>query len=118
MVRQREWNLEELMERLGGDREFLKELLGLFRDDARTNLEDSRARLEEEDLEGLSRAAHTLKGMLKNLAMAAAAETAAALEKAAREVKAEECARLLPQLEQEIGTLLPEVELQLAEAKS
>jgi len=113
-----EWNLEELMERLGGDQEFLRELLVIFRQDVRANLDKARAALQHSDWEGLSRSAHTLKGMLKNLAMGAAAETAANLEKVARAGEPRKSGELLAQLANELEEILPEVKAQLAEVKS
>lgn len=113
-----DWDLKELMDRLDGDQEFLRELLVIFQQDARMNLEKSRTALERNDLTGLSRAAHTLKGMLRNLAMGSAAETAAALEKAASAGLPEESAELLVRLGNELGEILPEVEAHLAGVKS
>ena len=112
--RQAEWALKELLERLDGDGEFLRELLVIFREDARQNLEKSRKAVAEHDLELLMRAAHTLKGMLRNLSMGAAAETAAALEAAARENRTDHSVALLEKLEKELEGILPEVEAQLA----
>jgi HPt (histidine-containing phosphotransfer) domain-containing protein len=115
--REAAWNFEELMLRLDGDQEFLRELLVIFQQDARSNLEKSRDAIARGDFEALARAAHTLKGMLRNLAMGRAAHAAAALEEAARKALSEASALLLPQLQQELEGLLPEVEAQLAEVK-
>ncbi len=115
--RQMEWDLKELMERLGGDQEFLRELLVMFREDVRMNLEKSRTALGKGDYEGLSRAGHTMKGMLRNLSMGTAAETAAALEQVSRENLQAESQELLERLAKELDGILPEVEAQLAEAK-
>jgi HPt (histidine-containing phosphotransfer) domain-containing protein len=115
--REAAWDFEELMLRLDGDQEFLRELLVIFQQDARSNLEKSRDAIARGDFEALARAAHTLKGMLRNLAMGRAAHAAAALEEAARKALSEASALLLPQLQQELEGLLPEVEAQLAEVK-
>ncbi|HET7105413.1 MAG TPA: Hpt domain-containing protein [Candidatus Acidoferrum sp.] len=114
---QSEWDLEELMERLGGDQDFLRELLVMFQQDARVNLENSRAAIGNGDYERLSRTAHTMKGMLRNLSMGAAAEKAAALETAAQEKREIDSRQLLDQLAVELERILPEVEAQLAGAK-
>lgn len=113
-----DWDLKELMDRLGGDQEFLQELLVIFLQDARMNLEKSRTALERNDLTGLSRTAHTLKGMLRNLAMGSVAEIAAVLEKAAGAGLRKESEALLMQLTNELGEILPEVEAHLAGVKS
>ena len=112
--RQFDWDLKELMERLGGDEEFLRELLVLFREDARMNLEKSRKAMAELDFESLTRTAHTLKGMLRNLSMGVAAETSAALENASREKRQADSEQLLGKLVKELEGILPEVEAQLA----
>jgi len=116
--RQNDWDLKELMERLGGDEEFLRELLVMFREDARMNLEKSRKAMAERDYELLMRTAHTLKGMLRNLSMGAAAESAAALEVAARETQAGDSKELLEKLGKELEGILPEVEAHLAGVRS
>lgn len=111
------WDLEELMERLGGDQDFLWELLVMFRRDARVNLQNSRVAMGTGDYERLSRTAHTMKGMLRNLSMGAAAEKAAALEKASQENRQSDSRQLVGELEKELEGILPEVEAQLAGAK-
>ena len=82
-----EWNITELLGRLDDDREFLRDLLQVFREDSRNNLQKARVALAERDLAGLARAAHTLKGMLRNLLMNRAAEIAGDLENASRAEK-------------------------------
>ena len=116
--RQNDWDLKELMERIDGDGEFLRELLVIFRADARMNLEKSRQAMAERDFESLSRTAHTLKGMLRNLSMGAAGDTAAALEMASREDRQDDSKELLGKLVKELGRILLEVEAQLAEVRT
>jgi HPt (histidine-containing phosphotransfer) domain-containing protein len=112
--RQNDWDLKELIERLGGDHEFLRELLVMFREEVRVNLEKARTAIETGDYERLSRTAHTMKGMLRNLSMGAAAETAAALEKASQGNQQGYSKQLLEELVKELEEILPEVEAQLA----
>jgi HPt (histidine-containing phosphotransfer) domain-containing protein len=69
-------------------------------------------------LPGLMRAAHTMKGMLRNLSMNRAGEIAYAVETAAREKEAEQAEASLAQLELAFAELLPEVDAQLAEVKA
>jgi len=110
-----EWNVKELLERLEGDKDFFRELLQIFRDDSQANLLKAREALARKDLAELSRAGHTLKGMLRNLSMNVAAETAAALETAARLGAQGEAEALLEQLEHSLAEIMPEVETHLAE---
>jgi two-component system, sensor histidine kinase and response regulator len=81
---EKEWNVKELMERLEGDQEFLRELLQMFREDSQANLKKARAAMAAGDLQELSRTEHALKGVLKNLSMNATAETAAARDRGAK----------------------------------
>ncbi len=110
-----EWNVTELLERLEGDQDFFRELLQIFRDDSQANRVKAREALAREDLAELSRAGHTPKGMLRNLSMNVAAETAAALETAARGGARDEAEVLLVQLEHSLAGIMPEVETHLAE---
>ncbi len=112
---EKEWNIKELLERLEGDQDFLKELLQIFRDDSKANLLKAREALSRGDLVELSRAGHTLKGMLRNLSMNEAAGTAGALETAARLGARGQAEEHLEQLEQSLAGIMPEVEAHLAE---
>ena len=113
-----DWNMHEILERIDGDRDFLKELSAIFRDDSRTCLAKAHAAFAHGEMAELSRAAHTMKGMLKNLAMNSAAGIAASLEKAAETQPREASEELLARLEESIATILKEVTVQLAEVKA
>jgi HPt (histidine-containing phosphotransfer) domain-containing protein len=115
---QSDWDLKELMERLDDDQELLRELLVMFRVEVRINLEKTRSAIGTGDYEGLSRTAHTMRGMLRNLSMGAAAETAAALELASRDNQQRDSKELLEKLVKELEGILPEVEAQLAAVRS
>ncbi len=112
------WNLEELLVRLDDDRTFLCDLLRVYRDDSQLNMQKAKMALAEEDLAELTRAAHTLKGMLRNLSMDGAAEIASELENVSKQEKGNEAVELLAQLEKALTELLPEVEAQLAEVRA
>jgi len=113
-----DWNVQELLDRLEGDQEFFRELLLVFRNDSQASLQKAQRAMAEGNLEELSRAAHTIKGMLKNLSMNASGETAGALEKAACDGVAKESAELLSKLESALAKISPEVEAHLAEVKA
>ena len=113
-----EWNVRELLERLEGDQDFLRELLEMFRGDSQATLVKAREALAREDLAEMSRAAHALKGMLKNLSMNAAADIAAALETAARNGVRGEAEALFERLERSLAGVMPEVETHLAEVRA
>jgi HPt (histidine-containing phosphotransfer) domain-containing protein len=112
------WNVAELMERVEGDQELLRELLLLFREDSKKNLVKVRHQLAERDYQGLSRTAHTLKGMFRNLPMPAAAEIAARPETAARDELHNELPQIAAMLEPFVADASQLVEAQLAEVKA
>ena len=66
-----------LLERLGGDREALAQLVDLFFADAPLLVEGLRRAIEEKDAHALQATAHTLKGAVSNFAAARATEAAA-----------------------------------------
>jgi len=117
-VSEAEWNVRELLQRLEGDHDFLRELLQMFRADSQTTLMKAREALAREDLKEVSRAAHTLKGMLKNLSMNATAEIAAGLETAARNGARVEAEALFERLERSLAGLMPDVQTHLAEVRA
>jgi HPt (histidine-containing phosphotransfer) domain-containing protein len=101
-----------------GDHELLRELLMMFGADSRANLNYARNALAGGNLAELARAAHTLKGMLRNLSMNSAGEVAAQLETAARQEQTDEAKKLLALLTQGITELLREVKAHLAEVEA
>jgi len=102
-----DWVLKELLERLEGDQEFLREILASFREDSRACLHKAHRAIAESDLPELSRAAHAIKGMLRNLSMKSAAQTTSALEKSALDAAERESADLLLILEGDLATSFP-----------
>ena len=71
---------DELLERIGGDRELLAEWVELFREDYPLQLARARAALEIGDAVALGRVGHTLRGALGNLAAPNASRMACDLE--------------------------------------
>jgi HPt (histidine-containing phosphotransfer) domain-containing protein len=70
----------EALARVGGDRELLQSLVGVFFDCCPAYLEELRTALNRGDPKGVQRAAHTLKGMAGNLGAGPLAEAALRLE--------------------------------------
>ena len=73
-------NVDELLERIDGDIEFIAELSDIFRKDYPRQLQAVGAFIRTGDAEGLKRAAHTIKGALANLSAVRASSIAADLE--------------------------------------
>ncbi len=111
-------NLPELLARLDDDRELLRDLLSIFKEDFPGHLQALREAVERQDMKQAMVVSHTLKGMLANLAVTKAAASAAQLEQLAaggREVPLKEA---LAAFEGEVEGLLPEMETYMAEAGS
>jgi two-component system sensor histidine kinase/response regulator len=108
---------EALQNKIDGDQELFRELLQMFRIDTEANLRLATESLKCSDLESVARAAHTLKGMFRNLAMNAPAELASTLENAARENNPQQATSQLPVLANALCKLMPEVESQLTEVR-
>lgn len=72
---------DELLERMGGDRELLVEIVDLFLCDCPKQLAELSDAVAREDAVSIRRVAHTLKGLAGNLASAAATEAALRLER-------------------------------------
>jgi HPt (histidine-containing phosphotransfer) domain-containing protein len=89
------------LERLGGDEELLKEILGMFLDDAPNQIERMQKQLEAEDLFGLERQAHSLKGAVMNIGGNALEKVAFAIELAARNGELDKARLLVAKLQKE-----------------
>ena len=77
-------NVPELLDRVDGDRDFLIELLNLFREDGPKQLGEIEKALEKQDAGEVQRGGHSLRGTLSNLAAHSAAELAAEIEYAGK----------------------------------
>jgi HPt (histidine-containing phosphotransfer) domain-containing protein len=75
--------MAELLDSVGGDSEFLAELVGDFLADAPVQLETLRGRAASGDAAGARRAAHTLKGNARTFGAARLASLCEASEAAA-----------------------------------
>jgi HPt (histidine-containing phosphotransfer) domain-containing protein len=103
-------DLNELLQRLDGDLDFLEELLAMFRQEFPVLLRKLEGGIVAEDFIVAERAAHTLKGMLANLAMPEAASTARRIEMAARAHSLSDTAEALPPLQVQVLHALELVE--------
>ena len=74
-------NVDELLDRLDGDRAFLAELTELFRADYPRHIGAIHKAIQRNDAPGVKQASHTLKGALSNLAATEARDIAANLER-------------------------------------
>jgi two-component system, sensor histidine kinase and response regulator len=111
-------DLAELLLRVDNDRELLRDLLGIFKEDFPRHLEDLRKAVANRDVKALKVVSHTLKGMLSNLAVAKATASAAHLEQLAGAGGTDALGDGLVEFEKNVDGLLAEMESYMAEVQS
>jgi two-component system, sensor histidine kinase and response regulator len=77
-------DLTELLERVENDRELIRDLLLIFKQEFPRHLRSLRDAVDSMDGKKVAAEAHTMKGMLSNLAASSAASAAARLEQLGR----------------------------------
>ncbi len=107
----------ELLARVGHDRELLRELVEITREDLPRLTEALRAATIAGDMSEVAAIAHTLKGMLSNLAGNRAAASASQIEQLAKNKAVDEVTERMATFEAELGTIVPELESHLAETE-
>jgi len=100
---------EAMLDRLGGDEEFLVDVLEVFLEETPRMLEATRSAVGSADAEGVERAAHALKGALLNISADSASLVALELERMGRESDLSGSGDTLAQLESEIDRLEQEL---------
>jgi two-component system sensor histidine kinase/response regulator len=104
------FDYEELLARVENDRELLRDLLMIFREEFPRQLLALREAVEARDGNRVAAAAHTLKGMLSNLAATQAAATAARLEHLGRQGEASGFDEVFAAFESDARILLPQLD--------
>jgi HPt (histidine-containing phosphotransfer) domain-containing protein len=94
---------DAILERVGGDVEFLQELAGIFAEDSPRLLQEIRAAITAGDPHGLEYAAHTLKGSIANFGAESARETAFRLEMLGRNGNLAPATEICSVLEREVA---------------
>jgi two-component system, sensor histidine kinase and response regulator len=94
-----------LMDRLEGDRDLLKELVGLYLDDEKGLIDEIAAAVRDREADAIRRAAHTLKGSVGNFCAPSAHAAAAALEAAGVDGRLDDAPALFERLLAELGRL-------------
>jgi two-component system, sensor histidine kinase and response regulator len=74
------WSRAEVLDRLGGDEELMRELCQIFLKESPKLMEKLRQGMAEGDAEAVQRAAHSLKGEVSYLSAAGATQAARCLE--------------------------------------
>ena len=99
----------ELLDMVGGDTEVLREIVGLFLEDAPVRLTALHDALQAGDPEATYRAAHTLKGAAGNFGVPAITEAALAVERCARDRDLAAARDAAAVLEREMAQLVDEL---------
>lgn len=104
----------ELLTRVENDRELLRDLLAIFKEEFPRRHGALREAVEAADAKRMAVEAHALKGMLFNLAAREAAEAAAGLERLAKNGKSEEFRECLAVFEDIAEKLLRQLDNSMA----
>jgi two-component system sensor histidine kinase/response regulator len=99
------WSPASTIEHFGGDERLVRELIALFLKSCPRLLDSLRARMRENDLAALGKAAHALKGSISNFTTDGPAQTALELERLCGLGRRDAAAATLQQLEQEMTRL-------------
>jgi CheY-like chemotaxis protein len=98
-------NEQEVLKGLGGDRELLTDVLGLFLEDSNRLFHDIQSAVAREDPAGLARSAHALKGSIANLSSGPAHKYSAELEKMGRNGEIQSAAEFVAKLQHALRQL-------------
>jgi two-component system, sensor histidine kinase and response regulator len=109
-------NESELMDRIGGDLEFLSELTEVFRMEYPKQVRAARMAVAERDGAALNKAGHALRGALANLAATNPSALAASIELIGATGDPSTAGKLIDQLERDIQTVLLSLESLCQEA--
>jgi HPt (histidine-containing phosphotransfer) domain-containing protein len=110
-------NFPELLARVENDRELLRDLLLIFKEDFPRHFQALQEAVSRGDSAQVSAVSHTLKGMLSNLSATRAAACAAALEHIGRAKDTPSFAKALVAFEHETLCLIPEMDTYLLEVQ-
>lgn len=108
-------DLEELLARVENDRELMRDLLSIFKEEFSRHHRALREAVESLDAKQVAFEAHALKGMLSNLAAREAAGAAARLEQLGRDGKSAEFRESLATFDNIAEELLPQLDACMTE---
>jgi len=100
------FDVDALFDRFGGDRAFVIECADVLKNELPELFAAMHEAARAGSADGLSRAAHTMKGALSNFTDVGPTRTAARLDTLAREDRLDQAVVLIPVLEEEAAALL------------
>ncbi len=98
--------ISETLEQVGGDEEFLAEILSLYQEDYSEQHKRLEMALAEEDFETIRKTGHSLKGSSSNLSMPPLTEISRAIEQAGEEQDIDRVRALINDLDREYTRLI------------
>ena len=110
-------NFSELLARVDNDRDLLRDLLSIFKEEFPGYLKSLQQAVMRKDAAQTASVSHTLKGMLANLAASKAAASASQLEQLARVADLASLPAAFAEFEREVQGLLPEMEHHMVEVR-
>jgi len=93
---------ESVLERVGGDMEFLKELIELFRSDYPQKMAQLLRGIKEEDFKIISETAHSIKSASGNLSLTRVYDLSFKIEIMGKESKIQDIEKVYKELEEEL----------------
>ena len=103
------FDVNSLMERISGDKEFLEELIAIFIKDTPKHFTLLKAAYENSNLEEIRQIAHTIKGSAGNFGASSLQKIALSLEQAAQEDNLSRVAHFIDAVEIEFEILKEEI---------
>ncbi|MGB9836785.1 MAG: Hpt domain-containing protein [Candidatus Saccharicenans sp.] len=97
---------KEVLERIGGDEDFLGELIQIYRQEFDEKIEVLSRAIEEKNYQLIREAGHSLKGASANLSLPALREAAWEMEMAGKEQNLEQARQALEKLKKEYKRLV------------
>ena len=94
-----------LLERVGGNREVLQQLIGVFYQDCNTQMSLLKAAIKDGDAAAVQSAGHTVKGMVAFFGVESATEAALKLEQAGAKWRVAEAGPLVSDLARELAAI-------------
>jgi HPt (histidine-containing phosphotransfer) domain-containing protein len=104
------FNDVDLLDRIGGDAEFLAEMVQMLDDDGHKLMTQLHTAIAASDVSAVTHHAHTLKGMVSNFSATAAQESALAIERMGRSGDIVNAAQTAGALEQQLNALIAELQ--------
>jgi HPt (histidine-containing phosphotransfer) domain-containing protein len=109
-------NLPELLVRVDNDRDLLRELIELFKEEFPRLLQQLQEYIVRGDMKSVEDTCHSLKGMLAGLSAMPAAAAVARVEQMGRAGDSRGLSEAVTLLEREVEKLLPELDACVTEA--